>query len=134
MYCRKTFEPEVPNVLPGARLSLRTMLIVSYLKIGMRMSIENVSSTMEEMFHINISEGEVQEILYQLSDALGKEYLNLLDDMRRAPSRHTYKRIMGESKGVRVLSSIFQPFIRFQWNLPPPPVLTISACTVCDSS
>ena len=72
-HCRETFEPEVPNALPGARLSLRTMLITAYLKIGMRMSIENVSSTMEEMFHINISEGEVQEILYQLSDALGDE-------------------------------------------------------------
>jgi hypothetical protein len=91
MYCRKckrTYEPDVPNALPGARLSLRTMLIVSYLKIGMRMSIENVSTTMKELFGIAISEGEVQEILYQLSDALGAEYLNLLDDIRRAPSRH----------------------------------------------
>ena len=53
MYCRKckkTYEPDVPNALPGARLSLRTMLIVSYLKIGMRMSIENVSVTMKEVF------------------------------------------------------------------------------------
>ena len=50
--------------------------------------IENVSTTMKEMFGITISEGEVQEILYQLSDVLGKEYLNLLDDIRRAPSRH----------------------------------------------
>ena len=59
MYCRATYEPEMPNALPGARLSLRTMLVVSYLKIGMRMSIENVSTTMEEMFHINISGGKV---------------------------------------------------------------------------
>ncbi|MGC8562107.1 MAG: IS66 family transposase [Thermoplasmata archaeon] len=87
-HCRETFEPEVPNALPGARLSLRTMLIVSYLKIGMRMSLENVSTTMREMFGIAISEGEIQDILYQLSDALGKEYLNLLDDIRRAPSRN----------------------------------------------
>ena len=36
------------------------MLIVSYLKIGMRMSIENVSTTMKEMFGIAISEGEVR--------------------------------------------------------------------------
>ena len=91
MYCRKckkAFEPEVPNALAGARLSLRTMLIVSYLKIGMRMSIENVSAAMKELFGIKISEGGVQDILYQLSGALGPEYLRLLDDMRRAPSRH----------------------------------------------
>jgi hypothetical protein len=53
--------------------------------------IENVSTTMKEMFGITISEGEVQEILYQLSDVLGKEYLNLLYDIRRAPSRHMDK-------------------------------------------
>ena len=88
-HCRETFESEVPNALPGARLSLRTMLIVSYLKIGMRMSIENVSTTMKEMFGITISEGEVQEILYQLSDALGDEYRNLLESVRKAPSRNT---------------------------------------------
>ena len=76
MYCRKcreAFEPEVPNALAGARLSLRTMFIVSYIKIGMRMSIENVFTTMKELFGIKISEGEVQDILYQLSGALGPE-------------------------------------------------------------
>ncbi len=64
------------------------MLIVSYLKIGMRMSIENVSTTMKELFGITVSEGEVQEILYQLSDALGDEYGRLLGAIRKAPSRH----------------------------------------------
>ena len=91
MYCRecgKTYEPDAPNALSGARLSLRTMLIAAYLKVGMRISIENVSTTMKEMFGIAISEGEVQEILYQLSDALGTEYIGLLDEIRRAPSRH----------------------------------------------
>ncbi len=87
-HCRETFEPEVQNALPGARLSLRTMLITAYLKIGMRMSIENVSITMREMFGITISEGEAQDILYQLSDALGMEYPSLLDDIRKAPLRH----------------------------------------------
>ncbi|MGC8699362.1 MAG: hypothetical protein ACP5RE_04220, partial [Candidatus Acidifodinimicrobium sp.] len=57
-HCRKTFEPDVPNALLGERLSLRNMLIVSYLKIGMRMSLENVSTTMKDMFGIVISEGE----------------------------------------------------------------------------
>ena len=97
-HCRKTFEPEVPDALPGARLSLRTMLITTYLKIGMRMSIENVSPTMKEMFGIAISEGEVQDILYQLSDALGKEYLSLLDDIRKAPSRHIDTTTSGENR------------------------------------
>ncbi|MEM4090726.1 MAG: hypothetical protein QXQ46_08310 [Thermoplasmatales archaeon] len=82
--CRKTYAPNVPNVLPGARLSLRAMLITAYLKTGMRMSIENVSTTMKEMFCITISEVEVQDILYQISNALGDEYQLLIDTIRRA--------------------------------------------------
>lgn len=42
---------------------------------------------MKEMFGIKMSEGEVQEILYQLSDALGDEYQGLIDAMREAPSK-----------------------------------------------
>jgi hypothetical protein len=50
------------------------MLTVAYFRIGMRMSIENVSETMRNVFGIGISEGEIQNILSQLSDSLGSEY------------------------------------------------------------
>lgn len=92
MYCRrcgKIFEPDIPEALPNARLSLRTMLIAAYLKIAMRMSLENVSATMKEVFRLQVSEGEVQDILYLLSEALGPEYDRLLKRIRKAPSRHT---------------------------------------------
>ena len=91
MYCRncgKTYEPAIPEALPNARLSIRTMLITAYLKTAMRTSIENVSATMKEIFRISISHGEVQDILYQLSDALGPQYDELLESIRNAPSRH----------------------------------------------
>ena len=91
MYCRKCmkiYESDVPNTLPGARLSMRAMLIVAYLKTGMRMSVENVSEAMKEMFGIRISEGEIMNILYQLSNALGPEYENILERVRNAPSRN----------------------------------------------
>ena len=65
-HCKRTFELDVPNAPPGARQSLRTMLITTYLKMGIRVSTENVSITMEEMFGITISDGEMQDILYQL--------------------------------------------------------------------
>ena len=86
--CRRIFESGIPDALPGARLSLRTMLITAYLKVAMRMSLENVSTTMNEIFSIHISEGEVQNILYQLSEVLGPEYDDLVDTIRDAPSRH----------------------------------------------
>ncbi len=91
MYCKhcgKIFEPEIEDAFPNARFSIRTMLIAAYFKISMRMSLENVSATMKEVFGIQISEGEIQGMLYQLSDSLGSEYGKLLDAVRRAPSRN----------------------------------------------
>jgi hypothetical protein len=80
--CGKTYEPQIPEALPNTRLSLRAMLIASYFRIAMRMNLENVSATMKEVFRLKISVGEVQDILYQLSDALGDEYKNLLKSVR----------------------------------------------------
>ena len=92
MYCRscgKVVEPEIPDALTSARLSLRTMLIAAYLNQTARMSVESVSSAMREIFGIRISEGEIQDILYRLSHALGPEYDSLVESMRKAPSRYT---------------------------------------------
>jgi hypothetical protein len=103
--CRKMFEPEIPDVLPNARLSLRTMLIIVFMKIGMKMSLENVSITMREIFGIHVSEGEVQNILYQISDALGPEYNRLIQEIRNAPARNmdtTSWRISGENNALWV--------------------------------
>ena len=86
--CHRIYEPEIPDALCGTTLSIRTMLTVAYFRIGMRMSIENVSSTMMNVFGIHISEGEIQHILSQLSDSLGYEYTSLLQTIRDAPSRH----------------------------------------------
>ena len=88
MYCRncgKVVEPDIPDALPSARLSLRTILIAAYLKQAARMSVESVSSAMGEIFGIRISEGEIQDILYRLSQALGPEYGSLVESMRKAP-------------------------------------------------
>ena len=91
LYCKKChrmYEPEIPDALPGATISLRAMLTVAYFRIGMRMSIENVSETMMHVFGISISEGEIQHILSQLSDALGGEYNSILTEIRNASYRH----------------------------------------------
>ena len=86
--CRKFYEPEITDALPRATFSLRTMLIVAYFRIGMRMSIENIGTTMDDIFGIRISEGELQNMLSQLSDNLGEEYEKLLAIIREAASRN----------------------------------------------
>ena len=86
--CRKIYEPEITDALPKATFSLRNMLTVAYFRIGMRMSIENVKTTMDGIFGIKMSEGEVQNMLSQLSDNLGEEYDKLLALIREAASRN----------------------------------------------
>ena len=86
--CHRIYEPKIPDSLPNATLSLRAMLTVAYFRIGMRMSVENTASTMMNVFAIHILEGEIQNILSQLSDSLGHEYSSLLQAIRDAPSRH----------------------------------------------
>ena len=52
--CHRIYEPDIPDALPSATLSLRAMLTVAYFRIGMRMSIENTAATMMNVFGIRI--------------------------------------------------------------------------------
>ncbi|MCL4451427.1 MAG: hypothetical protein M1327_02215 [Candidatus Thermoplasmatota archaeon] len=91
LYCRichRIYEPKIPDALPNATLSLRAMLTIAYFRTGMKMSIENTVSTMMNVFGIRVSEGEVQNILSQLSESLRDEYSSLLHAIGDAPSRH----------------------------------------------
>ena len=86
--CRIMVEPQIGDALPNARLSLRAMLAVAYLKIGMRMSEENVSSAMRGLFGITVSEGEVFNILKSLTEGFGDRYDDLVKTIRDSPYRH----------------------------------------------
>ncbi|EQD26389.1 hypothetical protein B2A_15660, partial [mine drainage metagenome] len=57
-------------------------------KIGMRMSAENVSQTMNDLFGIDVSEGEIPKILKSLTEAFGDRYDDLLNAIRDSTYRH----------------------------------------------
>jgi len=98
--CKKLVEAPVPWVLPGARLSLRVMLIVVWFKIHLRMTEEAIPQVLEEMFGLKICEGEVIHILDQVARAFGPFYQQLIQDIRNAQSRNmdeTSWRINGEN-------------------------------------
>jgi transposase len=86
--CKIMVESPVDDALPNARLSIRAMLVVAYLKIGMGMSGENVSDAMMNLFGVAISEGEVDNILKLLAEAFGDKYVDLLQAIRDATYRH----------------------------------------------
>lgn len=98
--CKKLVEAPVACVLPGARLSLRVMLIVTWFKIKLRMTEEAIPEVLDKLFGLKISEGEVIHILSQVAKAFGPYYQQLISDIRNAPARYideTSWRINGEN-------------------------------------
>jgi len=98
--CKCIVENEVQGALPRARLGLRLMLMVTWLKIGLRMTEEAIPKVMYASFGIKISEGEVTSILSQVATAFGPYYNQLIQDIRNAPARNmdeTPWRVDGEN-------------------------------------
>jgi len=75
--CKRLVEPEVPNVLPHARFGLNLMLLVMYLRLGLRLPGNKVCDYFMDMFNLKISDGEIPVILKQLEIAFGEYYSHL---------------------------------------------------------
>ncbi|MBU4501724.1 MAG: IS66 family transposase [Nanoarchaeota archaeon] len=87
--CKKIVEPEVPNVLPRARLGLSLMLLVMYLKVGLRLPAAKVCEYFMTMYDLKISKGGVFVILRQLAKAFGNYYKQLEQFVRLARVKHS---------------------------------------------
>ena len=87
-HCKKLVEAQVDWVLPGARIGLRTMLVVVWFKIHLRMTEEAIPQVLYRLFGMKISEGEVICILDQVARAFGPYYQDLISDIREASARN----------------------------------------------
>ncbi|MBU0471113.1 MAG: IS66 family transposase [Nanoarchaeota archaeon] len=87
--CKKLVEPEVPNVLPHARFGLNLMLLVMYLRLGLRLPGNKVCAYFMDMFNLKISDGEIPVILKQLEVAFGRYYSYLKKLIKLAKVKHT---------------------------------------------
>ncbi len=72
--CDRLVEPEVKEALPHARLGLNLMLLVMYLRLGLRLPCNKICDYFMDMFNLKISEGEIIGILRQLVVAFGDYY------------------------------------------------------------
>lgn len=72
--CKKLVEPEVKQALPHARFGLNLMLLVMYLRLGLRLPCNKICDYFMDMFSLKISEGEIIGILRQLVVAFGDYY------------------------------------------------------------
>jgi len=94
--CKKIIEPEVPNVLPHAKFGLNLMLLVMYLKLGLRLSNYKVCEYFTTMYNLEISAGEISNILKQLAREYADYYTYLENLVKLARVKHT------DSTGWRV--------------------------------
>lgn len=88
-HCKKLVEPEVPNVLPHARFGLNLMLLVMYLKLGLRLPCNKVCDYFMDLYNLKISEAEIIVILRQLVVAFGDYYSYLEKLVKLARVKYT---------------------------------------------
>lgn len=87
--CKKLVEKETPNALPHAKFGLNIMLLVMYLKLGLRLPCNKISDFFMTLYSLSISEGEVIVILRQLANAFGDYYSTLEKIVKLARVKHT---------------------------------------------
>ena len=87
--CKRLVELEAPNVLPHARFGLNLMLLVMYLRLGLRLPYNKICEYFMTMHNITICEGEIVHILTQLAREFGEYYSYLEKLVKAARIKHT---------------------------------------------
>lgn len=87
--CKKLVEKEVPNMLPHARFGLNLMLLIMYLRLGLRLPGNKICEYFLTLYNLKISESEIVVILRQLVVAFGDYYIHLEKIVKFARVKHT---------------------------------------------
>jgi len=85
--CGRIVEPDVSDALPNARFSLKLMLLVMFMKIGVRIPSNKIVEFLG-ILGLEISDGEIYNILNQLKDSFGDYYETLVKKMIEAAIKH----------------------------------------------
>lgn len=98
--CKKYVEPKIKEALPHANLGLNLMLLIMYLKLGLRLSCDKIREFLLTCYNVEISKGGVVGVLRQLVNAFGEHYSYLEKIVKMARVKHTDStswRIQGKS-------------------------------------
>jgi len=82
--CDKIVEAEFYGALPNARFGLKLMLLVLILKLDCRIPSNKVTSILSSVFGVKISDGEIYNILRQLSESFGDYYSEIEKRIKEA--------------------------------------------------
>ena len=86
--CDKIVEPEFYDALPNARFGLKLMILILILKLDCRIPSNKITSILGSVFCVKISDGEIYNVLRQLSEAFRDYYSELEQKIREAIVKH----------------------------------------------
>lgn len=87
--CKRIVEPAVREALPHARFGLNLMLLVMYLRLGLRLPCNKICEYFNDIYDLKISNGEIIGILRQLAAAFGDYYSFLETLVKLARVKHS---------------------------------------------
>lgn len=87
--CKKLVEKPVPNALPHARFGLNLMLLIMYLRLGLRLPCNKICEFLLTIYSLKMSEGEVIHVMKQLAREYGDYYAKLEKLVKLARVKHT---------------------------------------------
>lgn len=80
--CKKIVEAPVTDAFSGCRLGLRTYLLVTFLKMGLGMTIEKIQNLLQVSYGLKISKGGISQMLARTALEFGDHYAQLIRDLR----------------------------------------------------
>lgn len=86
--CDKIVEPIIYDTLPNSRFGLRLMILILILKLDCRIPSNKITSILDSVFGLKISDGEIYNILNKLSEALGDYHEELVRKIKEALAKH----------------------------------------------
>lgn len=87
--CGKIIEKNVPNTLPNCPFDLNIMLLIMYLKLGLRLSCSKVCEYFLTIHGLKICPATVTNTLKRLSTEFGDYYAHLEEIVKLAKVKHT---------------------------------------------
>jgi transposase-like protein len=85
--CGKIIEEPINDALPNARFSLKLMLLIMFMKLGIRIPSNKIIEFLG-ILGLKISDGEIYNILTLLKEAFGDYYETLVKKMQEASTKH----------------------------------------------
>jgi len=84
--CKRIMEPKITDAFPNFRFGLFLCLYIVALKIGLSMPLRKIQELLRLTYQLNISVGEIQNIIEKTAEEFGPEYENMKKELKKMNS------------------------------------------------